>query len=200
MKKFLFSIAALLMAFTANAQDLSLSLGTVEADADSYYILPVDMDNSMEVVGWSMKVYSPETLVLEEVALSEDRYETYGRNKTNYHTYTLTKTADGGVLVVCYATDMDHRVIKGNSGRLCDLVFNGTDYKGENPVIEIKEFQVALADASQINMEGSVATGIDFITREISADGNNAVYNLKGQRVEKAGKGLYIVNGKKIVK
>jgi hypothetical protein len=43
------------------------------------------------------------------------------------------------------------------------------------------------------------ATGITSIldAKELNNDGN--VYNLNGQRVENAHKGLYIVNGKKVV-
>ena len=29
---------------------------------------------------------------------------------------------------------------------------------------------------------------------------NNAIYNLNGQKVNKAQKGLYIINGKKVIK
>ncbi|ERK38605.1 hypothetical protein HMPREF9135_2062 [Segatella baroniae F0067] len=40
-------------------------------------------------------------------------------------------------------------------------------------------------------------TGIGWITER--KDGKNAVYDLRGRRVEKPGKGIYIVNGKKMV-
>lgn len=40
-------------------------------------------------------------------------------------------------------------------------------------------------------------TGIGRITER--KDGKNAVYDLRGRRVEKPGKGIYIVNGKKMV-
>lgn len=53
----------------------------------------------------------------------------------------------------------------------------------------------------QIYRKGSVASGI----RDINADGSgasDAIYNLNGQRVNEhqMGKGLYIINGKKIIK
>ena len=44
---------------------------------------------------------------------------------------------------------------------------------------------------------GSEATGISAVASEQAKD--NTVYNLKGQRVAQPAKGLYIVNGKKIV-
>jgi len=43
-------------------------------------------------------------------------------------------------------------------------------------------------------------TAIESIEAEKAADLENAtIYNMNGQRVEKAGKGLYIINGKKVV-
>ena len=44
----------------------------------------------------------------------------------------------------------------------------------------------------------TVATGIDELATE-DVPANNAVYNMQGVRVEKAQKGLYIINGKKVV-
>lgn len=47
---------------------------------------------------------------------------------------------------------------------------------------------------------GDVPTGIETVKTAEAIDLNNAViYNLNGQRVEKAQKGLYIVNGRKVV-
>ena len=36
--------------------------------------------------------------------------------------------------------------------------------------------------------------------KSLKTDGEEEVYTLSGQRVEKAGKGVYIVNGKKVIK
>ena len=200
MKKFLFSIAALLMAFTANAQDMELTLGALTVDEGIGY-LDVDFKSGYDIVGWQMYIKSPEGLEPAAGELNE-RYEYNKIKKNYYHSVDFTKTSDGDYLAVCYALDAKHNAIEGQEGRLVQLLFDAEKFTGNaaEAEIEIYKFSVALADASQINMEGSVTTGIDFITREISADGNNAVYNLKGQRVEKAGKGLYIVNGKKVVK
>ena len=41
-------------------------------------------------------------------------------------------------------------------------------------------------------------TGIKSLTPALS-EGNGAIYNLRGQRVAQPGKGLYIVNGKKVI-
>ena len=53
------------------------------------------------------------------------------------------------------------------------------------------------ADAIGIAFEDDETTNIrDF---ELFTNGNDRLYNLKGQRIEKAGRGVYIKNGKKVV-
>lgn len=61
-------------------------------------------------------------------------------------------------------------------------------------------FTDVLADGARsididINIDGT--TGINNAVRQLPNDGN--YYNLKGQRVEKPSKGVFIVNGKKVV-
>ncbi len=63
---------------------------------------------------------------------------------------------------------------------------------------------VPVAQAAKFNgfaLDGSDPTGISSVTDGSDAAGNRAVYNLQGQRVNgNAAKGLYIVNGKKLIK
>jgi hypothetical protein len=48
-------------------------------------------------------------------------------------------------------------------------------------------------------MDDEDATGIAAINREGLTIDNAAVYNLNGQKVQHAKKGLYIVSGRKVV-
>ncbi len=55
--------------------------------------------------------------------------------------------------------------------------------------------------ASQSNVKGFAFSSIaDAIQNVEAVKGNDVIYNLQGQRVDKAQRGLYIVNGKKVVK
>ena len=54
------------------------------------------------------------------------------------------------------------------------------------------------AQSKVFTMELESASGIDFTS--LSADGNDSIYNLSGQRVRTASRGVYIRNGKKFVK
>ena len=48
--------------------------------------------------------------------------------------------------------------------------------------------------------EDAEATGIENVSTETVEEGNVAIYNLNGIRVNKAQKGIFIINGKKVVK
>lgn len=48
------------------------------------------------------------------------------------------------------------------------------------------------------HVDGTATTGINTV--KATADGNNVIYNLQGIRVNNAGKGIFIINGKKVIK
>lgn len=73
-----------------------------------------------------------------------------------------------------------------------------TNIKGLRCYFTFTDEIAALGDGSRaidINIDGT--TGIKNAVRQLPNDGN--YYNLKGQRVEKPSKGVFIVNGKKVV-
>lgn len=73
-----------------------------------------------------------------------------------------------------------------------------TNIKGLRCYFTFTDEIAPLGDGSRaidINIDGT--TGIKNAVRQLPNDGN--YYNLKGQRVEKPSKGVFIVNGKKVV-
>ncbi len=58
-------------------------------------------------------------------------------------------------------------------------------------------YLVSTNDAKAFYLEADDATAINGINAEITD--SNAIYNIAGQRVSKAGKGIYIVGGKKVI-
>ena len=79
----------------------------------------------------------------------------------------------------------------------------GKFQKGGSTAI-VKSFRAVLtsvpAAAPAISLIDGDATGINMVRGEgLSVDGAEACYNLQGQRVTKPAKGLYIVNGKKVM-
>ena len=69
---------------------------------------------------------------------------------------------------------------------------------------DIKANKAYIANASNVRgfilMDDDDATGIGSLTPTLSEDEGTVIYNMAGQRVSKAQKGIYIVNGKKILK
>ena len=47
------------------------------------------------------------------------------------------------------------------------------------------------------HVDGTATTGIETVK---AADGDNVIYNLQGIRVNNASKGIFIINGKKVIK
>ena len=188
------------MALTANAQDMTLELGTLTIE-DGIGMMDVSLASSYDVVGWEMTLSTPEGLVPAGGDLN-DRYEYNKIKKSYYHSVEFTKNAEGNYLGICYALDAKHNAISGQEGVLATILFDAEGYTGkaEDATITIEKFSISLSSGEQINYEGDkVSTGIEFITRSMNPNGNGAIYNLSGQRVEKASKGLYIKNGQKVV-
>jgi len=81
------------------------------------------------------------------------------------------------------------------------FIGNGALYKSEGAT-SIKAFR-AYIDAQEsagvkMFIDG-IATGIETIDNGQLTMDNGVIYNLAGQRVNKAQKGLFIVNGKKVI-
>ena len=73
--------------------------------------------------------------------------------------------------------------------------------EGQQPMIKAGKAYLALTgnEAKALFLEGDGATGITEMA-EMATDGDAEVYNLAGQRVNKATKGIYIIGGKKVLK
>ncbi len=81
------------------------------------------------------------------------------------------------------------------------FVGNGAIYKSEGNT-NMKAFRAYIyaQEASEVKMFiDGVATGIEAINGAVVAEDNAPVFNLAGQRVNKAQKGIYIQNGKKVL-
>ena len=73
-------------------------------------------------------------------------------------------------------------------------------YKAEGTIPAGKAYlQVNAAGVKGFAFSFDGETGIESLTPALS-EGEESIYDLSGRRVEKATKGIYIVNGKKIVK
>lgn len=113
------------------------------------------------------------------------------------------RTTTNGVLTGVYNTELPYSYVPADSY----VLQNGADGLGFYKVdaantIKITSFRAYLTVPTSARslkiVYGDETTGIS--TTKTESTKNNEIYNLNGQRVSKAQKGLYIVNGKKVVR
>lgn len=123
----------------------------------------------------------------------------------NYdHVFNFSnRTTTNGVLTGVYNTELPYSYVPADSY----VLQNGADGLGFYKVdaantIKITSFRAYLTVPTTARslkiVYGDETTGISTTKNESAK--SNEIYNLNGQRVSKAQKGLYIVNGKKVVR
>ena len=116
-------------------------------------------------------------------------------NKINFNAYSKTMSTSGMTGVYEERTvPAGSYVVDSRDGVSGFYQADGTE--------KVKRFQAYLtldpaSDASVLSFGADVTTGIDAITQHPSS--NPQYYNLAGQRVAQPKKGLYVINGKKVV-
>ena len=120
-----------------------------------------------------------------------------GTLKNSYTTYQDVATAGSTTVINCYAANNLDEVDYA-SGKLCymlngdqsEIIWYQTIGEDAYPVLDSSHGQV-------VKNEDDTFTGLGTIQADFK--GHGSIYNMNGQRVEKAVKGLYIINGKKIL-
>lgn len=211
MKKFLFSIAMMAMALTASAQqELTVTAEASEVDGGESTLV-INLANTESFVGWQAYLDLPKGITVNYEIEQEEDEETGEINDIYYYDLTLSKrhsrafTSSGkptetGIMIVVF--NLNQSAVKENEGELCTINLQvSSEYDGTSP-ITIRDFAVSAKDGAQTNAEGvvevipGVSTGINAVNFD---DADAVIYNVAGQKVNKAAKGLYIKNGKKVV-
>ena len=218
MKKFFFSMMAMLaFAGSAMAQGPKIVIDEVIVtdNEDPAIDFNFEFDKADYYGNFQMDVILPEgvSVIIEDDAIAVDLNN--GRNKPmNGFSMSANEVVENGVKIVRFiAANLDGKSLKGTSGTLFTLPIEIAENM-PNGTLKGKVTNI-LINANEVNEEGkavvkdfkpedvdfdiviSLAVGIN----EVQAEGQQGtVYNLNGQRVQKAQKGLYIENGKKVVK
>ena len=118
---------------------------------------------------------------------------------TYYNMLSATSTDDcSGNYLVAVAEDMDAPVGSYVMQKQDDKVGFWQVVSGEQPNIKAGKAYLSIpSEARVLWLEGDSETGISGISSTDRQTGK--VYNIAGQRVDKVGKGIYIVNGKKVI-
>jgi hypothetical protein len=151
-------------------------------------LLTVNLDNENHYTAFQMVVTMPEGMTLDKAVIDKLR----GTD----HQLTVRNLGNGQYLLAGFS--MGNSELAGNSGRLLTI---GTKGQTKGDII-ISDIEFATADAEAYHMApvsiSSTATGIYQIeNREWKQD--YVIFDLQGRRVNQPSRGLYIVNGSKLI-
>ena len=197
MKKIYMTMVAMLCGVAAMAQnelyaeDFSVEQGATSAD------LVVKMRNADEVTAFSFRLGLPEgvTMTLNK---KQKKYVTIDEDRMDDHTAIIQDAADGADMISVYSAS------------------KATFYENDGPVVTVPltiasdgTYELRIYNVSISNPAAqSIATSTECtVTMQVGPTGINSInaidskapiYNVAGQRVSKAQKGVYIQNGKKV--
>jgi len=214
MKKFYMTLVAMLCGVAAMAQTCTISAEPVEISADGeLYYFDVVLNESAPgtlVTGAAFKIQFPQGVFFRYYDEDEEDYVynlTFPNSKSAHQTgmmvvsesdniYQISTAAAGATYFKTANHNLAHIGIKATSDapkagviKIYDISFAAPNPAG-GPALSVypqEAFEVALT------VNGG--TGINSVNAD---DVNAPVYNLAGQRVNKAQKGIFIQNGKKV--
>ena len=131
----------------------------------------------------------------EEEELSIDKV---GSRHKSTHSITSGEVEGKKGLYLISVSSNTNATLKELSGEVLEVFFKATGEIGNDPIV-IKDAIAGTPDGKEIPFEGFNIyidpTAINSIKAEETKSG--AIYNVSGQRVSKATKGVYVIDGKK---
>jgi len=192
MKKIFTLMTVFAMTMAANAQSMSASF-----DAENSTI-EVNLTNPEIVTSLSFKFALPEGVTVVTETEDGETYELWEfdadrikDSRTKKWSQDIRSTADGtGVMVTCYGGPG----IQAGEGPIFYIPVQG-NLKGKVNFYDAQVFMGSEINLDNFTYEFS-GTAINSISAEQTKSG--VIYNMNGQRVSKATKGIYVVDGKKV--
>lgn len=174
-------------------------------DAGTTATLSICMKNSADIRGFQFDMYLPEGVTAKKN--NKGRYLcSFNSNRLpedDEHTLTLGQQEDGSIRFLCGS--QYEETFTGTEGEIATIQVDiAADLASGSYPIQLKDMKLTETNISkyyehelvETMLTVSSATGIN----SVSVAGTDApAYNLQGQRVQAAQKGLYIVNSRKVV-
>ena len=198
--------ALLVLAGTVSAQSFSITFADVNVENGAGKLV-ASMTKDMTVAGWQMYLYLPEGVEIAQV-FDEDEEEyvaditlssTFHKAK---HSCSVKKTADGAMMLICSGGTETVALKSATEGELCTIGLTVADGV-TSQAVAVKNVAVSDDQGVQSNQADTTfqliigSTGI--VNIENDAVNSGVFYNLAGQKVSNAQKGVLIQNGKKVV-
>lgn len=213
MKKIIIPMLLCLMtASTAMAQatdietsDNIIYVEPATVDAGTTATLSICMKNSAAIRGFQFDMYLPDGVTAKKN--SKGRYIcSFNSNRLeegDEHTLTLGGQEDGSIRFLCGS--QYEETFTGTEGEIATIQVDiAADLASGSYPIQLKDMKLTETNISkyyehelvETMLTVSSATGINSVN---VIDTDAPAYNLQGQRVQAAQKGLYIVNSRKVV-
>lgn len=214
MKKFYMTMVAMLCGVAAMAQNSLTVPEKIEVQQGGDAEITIGATTEGYIAALAFRIGLPAGCTLKshyELIFDEEKEEevetlvfdnTISEARGQGHTATIQATSEEGFMQVA-VTSMPVKVLKGKEGDVVTLYFQCPDdaETGDYTII-IKEVagsttkgvSVPFGDVT-VPLTVTPGTGINSINAD---DVNAPIYNVAGQRVSKAQKGVFIQNGKKI--
>ena len=211
----LFLLQALFMSaqYSIKVEPFTLAPGASADDEENpaYFEISINYGEEEQARQCQFNMVLPEGITVPEgyIELDENRFPMQKDGRQTIQPFTVSSQLqnDGSVQVII--STQKNFYFTGNEGvalrAYCNVDENMQEGEYEisiyNGVIAIKDAPGGgpdgLVSSTIIKVEKNISDGI----RSINADGTTGdVYNTAGQRVSRTTKGLYIQNGKKVVK
>lgn len=203
MKKFLLSIVALMATYTVSAQ-FSVDPANLKIAAGEEQEVVISLTTEVEVTAYEMWLKCPEGIELATRLNEDDETEFCidfegNRHKSTHSIVSGEKAGEKGLYLIS-VTSNKNALLRETEGPVLKVKFKATaDASG---AIKIQNSFAGTPEGVKYPFEDKE----DFIT--INADAINSIsaeqtksgviYNMAGQRVSKATKGIFIVDGKKV--
>ena len=169
-----------------HAPAISDGILTLTRNADQS--LSFSLEDNRAYTAFQFDLMMPEGMDVTQLTLNSER-------KQN-HQLLYNKISDGHYRVVALSTS--DRSFNGTTGELLNIAFDSQPTDG----IVIDNIHFVTTQGSDllfnaIGISGDTPTSISGVRNDATPI-NGIIYNLNGQRLTKAQKGLYIINGKKV--
>jgi len=219
MKKFYMTMVAMLCGVAAMAQEglyfEDIAIDKNETEAEMSVCLRAAAD--LNVTAVSFVIAFPEGV---NVPLYEDVDDdgnpifvpdaedfSVPRARKNGHQVMVGQKSNGDVQVNIFTQSV--RAFKGEDGAIVTFPIEiSQEVAAKDATLPVKLYEISISNTEAVNLAGTVlpnvfegtltigeGTGINTIKAD---DVNAPIYNVAGQRVSKAQKGVFIQNGKKV--
>ena len=191
-------VALSTIAVSATAQTLSVS--SIETELGAQTEIVVNVEGASEMTALQFTLNLPDGVSLSYL---KGNCGMYLGDATDEHVMSVSPLSDGGRFIMIYSTDLN----TFSDGVLLRIpVKMPAEVCSENGSFSDICFSTVNADSREcsdvkftavVGENGEDATGIKKTT--VNGEQTTVIYDLQGRRVEYPTKGIYIVNGRKVV-